>query len=150
MQTIILIVSFLLTGLLATWAVTKGERDKKAKKLSKTLVSDYQNKTIDQIREMIEAESGKQKKNRVLILALNMVIENRLRADRKPFKFSDYVEFASYLFKSVFTALSITAFIGIILFVLSLVITIIQFSWIFVGIIFAITLATSLIRFSEK
>ena len=149
MQTIILIVSFLLTGLLATWAVTKGERDKKAKKLSKTLVSDYQDKSIDQIREMIEAESGKQKKNHVLVLALNMIIEDRLRGNPKKFKFSDYVEFASYLFKSAFTALSVTAFIGIILFVLSLVITIVQFNLIFIGIIFAITLISSLVRFSE-
>lgn len=147
MQTIILIVSFFLTGLLATWAVTKGERDKKAKKLSKTLTPDYQEKSLDQIREMIKTELSR--KNHVLALALNMIIEDRLKPSRKAFGFSDYVEFASYLFKSVFTALSITAFVGIILFVLSLVITIIQLNWIFIGIIFAITLVTSLIRFNE-
>lgn len=149
MQTIILIVSFLLTGLLATWAVVNGERDKKAKKLSKTLVSDYQEKSIDEIEEIIKAESSKKKKNHVLILALKMILEDRLKEVRRLFRFSDYVEFAGYLFKSVFTALSITAFVGIILFVLSLVITIIQFNWIFIGIIFVITLISSLVRFSE-
>lgn len=149
MQTIILIVSFLLTGLLATWAVVNGERDKKAKKLSKTLASDYQEKSIDEIEEIIKAESSKEKKNHVLILALKMILDDRLKEVRKVFRFSDYVEFASYLFKSAFTALSITAFVGVILFVLSLVITIIQFNWIFIGIIFAITLISSLIRFNE-
>jgi hypothetical protein len=77
MQTIILIVSFILTGALASWAVIKGERDKKAKRLLKNLVLDFKDTPLDEIRDIRKNELFKSRKDKVKILALKYLIEER-------------------------------------------------------------------------
>lgn len=152
MQTIILIVSFLLTGLLATWAVIKGERDKKAKKLSKRLAVDLDLLTIEQIEKQIEEEKLKPKVDEVKLHALQYVIEDRLKVN-EPGIGVLLVGLLWVAYKAILAALmaaGATAFIGGIIYLLSLVITIIQFNWVFIGIVFVLFFLGSLTTVFKK
>lgn len=152
MQTIILIVSFLLTGLLATWAVIRGERDKKAKRLSKKLIVELDPLTTDQIKKQIEEENAKPKVDKVKVLALQYVIEERLKVN-EPGLGIVLIGLLWVGYKVILAALMAaggTAFIGGIIYLLSLVITIIQFNWIFISVVFALFFLGSLSSVFKK
>jgi hypothetical protein len=147
MNTAILIATVLAVAGLAIWAVTKGEREKKARKLARKLVFDYGSKTIGELEQMIATESAKNPKDKVQICAVQMVIDHKngifeqtLMGDIKAVgKFS----FASLTFAGIVGVIALqallpTAIVGGILYLLSLVVTVVQFNWLFIGIIFTV------------
>lgn len=155
MNTIILIVSFLLTGVLATWAVTKGEREKKARKLSRKILFDLKDKSIDEIESLLKEEQAKEKKDKVKILALEFVIQHRLGNFEPTLKdqiksvgtfIGGVFAFALLILKWSAFAFLPTLFVGIGLYLLSLIVVVIQFNWIFIAIVFGIFFVVFAIR----
>lgn len=167
MQTIILIVSFFLTGLLATWAVLKGERDKKARKLCKQLVIDLEKSSLDEIVDIRNEELSKKKVDKIKVLALKYLIEERqgheMEVDLSRYSISNKylnsflkkldplfslieipVVILSKVILAALMALVVSAFVGGVIYLLSLVISIMNFNWIFIGIVFVLFFLGSL------
>jgi hypothetical protein len=75
MNTAILIATVLAVAGLAIWAVTKGERERKAKKLFPALLFELGQTSFDEVQKMITEEEQKERKDRVRIFALKSVLE---------------------------------------------------------------------------
>lgn len=85
MNTAILIATVLAVVGLAIWAVTKGERERKAKKLFPALLFELGQTSFDEVASMIKDEEKKEHKDHVRILALKSVLEAK-RIHDKPEK----------------------------------------------------------------
>lgn len=159
MITTIYVSTSLLTGFLIVLGIISLVIKIKAKKLFPQLLFDLGQKSRDEIVEMISSELKKKKKDQVRILALQKVIEHRFSEPKATF-LSSVKEFFGIILGLIalplfilFFGIKITLFsliptviIGAIIFLLSLVITIIQFNWVFIGIIFAISFLIFSIR----
>lgn len=159
MITTIYVGTSLLTGFLIVLGIIELLNSIKVKKIFPKLLFDLGQKSQSEIQEMISAEMEKEDKSKIKILALQKVIDHRF-SEPKPTFISSVLDFSKllvglaalplfilfYVIKITLLALIPTVLIGGLIFLLSLVITIIQFNWIFIGIIFAF----SFIVFSVK
>jgi len=159
MITTIYVSTSLLTGFLIVLGIISLVIKIKAKKLFPQLLFDLGQKTKSEIEDMISSELKKKNKDRIRILALQKVIEHRFFEPKATFV-SSVIDFFKLILglialplfilffgiKIALFALIPTAIIGGIIFLLSLVITIIQFNWVFIGIIFAISFLIFSIR----
>jgi hypothetical protein len=163
MITTIYVGTALLTSFLIVYIVISTIKEKrlakKVKKIFPKLLFDLGQKTKDEISEMISSEMKKDNKDEVQLAALKKVFDHRFSEPKVTF-ISSVLDFSKLIvglvalplfalffgIKVILLALIPTVLIGGLIFLLSLVITIIQFNWIFIGIIFAF----SFIVFSIK
>lgn len=141
MNIVTLAITFSLTIALAIWAVIKGEREKKAKKLFTKILFDHKSNTIEEIQTILEEEQQKRKKDFVKIIALKRIIEHKIGDSEPTFKDEVNSLFKSiwFILKCSLYALIPTSIIGFIVYMLSLIISIVQVNIVFIGIVFVIS-----------
>lgn len=119
------------------------------------MLFDLGDKSIEEIEQILKEEQEKEKRDKVKILAIEFVIQHKLGNFEPTLKdqiksvgtfFGGIFAFALLILKwSVFAFLP-TLFVGIGLYLLSLIIVVIQFNWIFIAIVFAIFFVIFAIR----
>lgn len=134
-ESVLLITAIILTIALVTFAVIRGENRKRKTKINRHL---WKNKSPQEIIQAIETESEKIHSDKLLIDILN---EKLLMASSKEKRKTFIRNLPNIIFYLLFIfgkSLFITGIIGVIIYMLSLIISIINFSWLFIGIVFCL------------